>query len=376
MAMAALVNAGVPFEALLTALRTLPLQGFDLIPRHVRRSSIDALHIDVTVSEQPRYHRHLKDIIALIDAGSLSPGTRERARHIFTVLAEAEAAVHATTVEKIHFHEVGAVDSIVDIVGTAFCLDYLGIEHVYSSPVRLGSGGLITTQHGTMPTPAPATAHILRGYPVVLTSIADELTTPTGAAILKALSRGVLDTETLNVSAVGYGTGTKDLAGLPNLLRVMVGEIQTSLEGDDIVLVETNIDDMNPQMYPVVMDRLFDAGAQDVYMAPIIMKKGRPGIMLSVMAPRASLDAVTQLLFRETSSIGLRIQPVGRRKLPRRELVVPTRYGPVRAKAVLRNGTETISPEFEECRRIASEHHLPVADVVRHIQHDIVSGPG
>jgi hypothetical protein len=227
-----------------------------------------------------------------------------------------------------------------------------------------------------MPTPAPATAHILRDYPVVLTDVPEELTTPTGAAILKALSHGVLDDETLNVHTVGYGTGTKDLPGLPNLLRVMVGDIVLPPEKDDIVLVETNIDDMNPQMYPVVMDRLFDAGAHDVYLAPIIMKKGRPGIMLSVMATRTSLDPITQLLFRETSSIGLRIQPVARRKLARRELVVTTRYGRVQAKAVLRNGSEMVSPEFEECKRIASEKGIPVADVLRHIQDDISAGTG
>ncbi|HEX9156494.1 MAG TPA: LarC family nickel insertion protein, partial [Syntrophales bacterium] len=274
---------------------------------------------------------------------------------------------------KVHFHEVGALDSIVDIVGTAICLEIAGIERVYSSPVKLGSGGLITTQHGIMPAPAPATLEILKDYPTVLTTIPHELTTPTGAAIVKALSYGVLADEQLSVQSVGYGAGTKEFAEMPNFLRVVIGDLQSELEQEDVTVVETNIDDMNPQLYPYLIEQLLAAGAHDAYLVPIIMKKGRPGILLSAMVHASKLDAVIRCIYRETSTIGLRLQHIGRRKLPRRHLDVSTSFGTVKAKAVIRDGREVISPEFEECKRIALEKHLPVLEVMRTLEREISS---
>ena len=375
MTMAAFVGAGVSLDALSTELRKLGIEGFELAARHVKRNSIDAVHIDVVISHQPHYHRHLKDIRAIIDNSTLPAGVKEKAQAIFSIIAEAEAKVHNMPLEDVHFHEVGALDSIVDIVGTAICLELAGIERLYSSPVKLGSSGLINTQHGVMPAPAPATLEILKDYPTLLTSIPHELTTPTGAAIIKALSHGVLGDELLNIRSTGYGAGTKEFAEIPNFLRVVIADLQPALEQEDVTVVETNIDDMNPQLYPYLIEQLLAAGAHDAYLIPIIMKKGRPGILLSAMVHTSRLEAAIQCIYRETSTIGLRLQHIGRRKLPRRHLEVRTSFGTVKAKAVVRDGREMISPEFEECKRIALERNLPVLDVMRTLEREISSQP-
>ena len=367
MTMAAFISAGVPVEFLGAELAKLPLEGFELAASHVRRSAIDAVHIDVVVTGTATYHRHLKDILAIVEGSTLPGRVKERASSIFRVVAAAEAKIHNVPVEKVHFHEVGAVDSIVDIVGACVCLEYFGVERLYSSAVRLGSGGFINAEHGRMPTPTPATLEILKNYPSVLTSVPHELTTPTGAAIIKALSSGLLDDEQIVVQAVGYGAGTKEFPELPNLLRVIVGELRTPEEQEEIIVVETNIDDMNPQVYPFLIDRLLASGAHDAYLVPIIMKKGRPGVLLSVMADASRLEEVTALIYRHTSTIGLRIHRVGRRKLPRRAVEITTSFGPVRAKAVLRDGREVLTAEYEECRRIAETTGLSILDVMKQL---------
>ena len=373
MTMAAFVSAGLSIDELGFELKKLPLPGFELIGKHVMRNAISAVHLEVAISHTPHYHRHLKDINNLIDASHLSQRVKEVAKSIFHVIGRAEAKIHDTTLEKIHFHEVGAVDSIVDIVGTAICLEKFGIERVYTSPVRLGSGGTVNTQHGVMPTPTPATLEILREYPTVLTNIPDELTTPTGAGIVKALSSGVLSDEVIRVHTVGYGAGSKELPQLPNLLRVVIGELDSAYEQEQLVVVETNIDDMNPQVYPYLIEKLLDAGAHDAYLVPIIMKKGRPGILLSVMTGKSKLDAVSEIIYKQTSTIGLRVQEMGRRKLQRREMEIHTQFGVVRAKAVLRDGKEVIAPEFDECRRIADERGMSVLDVQQALLREIAS---
>ncbi len=371
MTLAAFVSAGLSIDELQSELKKLPLEGFELIGKHVVRSAITAVHVDVVISHTPHYHRHLQDIYALIDSSALSQRVKDVSKSIFRVIGEAEAKIHNTTLEKIHFHEVGALDSIVDIVGVAICLEKCGVERVYTSPVRLGSGGLIHTQHGTMPTPAPATVEILKGYPTVLTDIPEELTTPTGAAIVKALSAGVLSDETIRVHAIGYGAGTKEFTRIPNLLRVMIGEMTAQTAQEQIVTVETNIDDMNPQVYPYLIEKLLAAGAHDAYVIPIIMKKGRPGILLSVMVEKSKLDAVAQIIYTQTPTLGLRVQEIGRRKLPRREVQVQTQFGSVRAKAILRDGKEVLVPEFEECRRIAEALGRPVLEIQQRLTNEL-----
>ncbi len=373
MTMAAFVNAGIPLDQLSAELSKLSIDGFELVGKHVMRNHITATHIDVVVSKEAKYHRHLKDIHAIIEKSSLTPSVKERSKEIFRLVAEAESHVHNMPLDKIHFHEVGALDSIVDIVGTAVCIELSGVERIYSSPVKLGCGGYGPTEHGLLPTPTPATIEILRGYPTVLTTITTELTTPTGAGIVKALSSGVLDDERIRVERIGYGAGTRELPEIPNLLRVIIGDIESPLEQEQVVSVETNIDDMNPQMYPYLIEKLLAAGAHDAYLIPVIMKKGRPGILLSTLVPKPHLDEVISMIYAQTSTIGLRIQQIGRRKLPRREIEVKTSFGPVRAKAVVRDGNEIIYPEFEECRRIAEERKIPLPEVLERIEFEIRS---
>jgi len=365
MTLGAFVSAGFRLDDLAEELNKLGLDGFELEANHVERNGIVATKIEVVISNQPTYHRHYNDIVALIEKSSLSPAVKDRSKTIFYEIAVAEAKVHNSTVEKIHFHEVGAVDSLVDIVGTAICLEHFGIETVYSSAVKVGNGGFVSSQHGLLPVPTPATVEILKGYPTVLTDIPAELATPTGAAIIKACSSGTLDVERIRVSAVGYGAGSRELEKIPNLLRVIVGELQPADESDEIVSIETNIDDMNPELYPYVLELLSSAGARDAYLTPVVMKKGRPGMMLSVLTERTNVDALLKIVFRETSTIGVRMQTLQRRKLARSVKEVQTSFGSVRAKSVFNDGRELLVPEFKECRRIARARDLPLKDVYR-----------
>ncbi|MBM4169431.1 MAG: nickel pincer cofactor biosynthesis protein LarC [Ignavibacteria bacterium] len=371
MTLGAFVSAGVRADDLAGELAKLNLSGFEIEASHLERSGIVATKIDVIVTDPPRYKRHLREINLLIDGSSLSSQVKQTATNIFRELAIAEAKVHNSTIEKIHFHEVGAIDSLVDIVGTAICLEKLGIEAVYSSPVKVGQGGFVKTQHGAMPIPTPATMEVLRGYPTILTDINFELTTPTGAAIIKALSRGTLSLEQLTVESIGYGAGTKELERIPNLLRVMVGTLHERHDADELVVIETNIDNMNPELYPYVIEQLLSHGAMDAYLVPTIMKKGRPGILLSVLADRARLDHLSSLIFKETSTLGLRIQPIERKKLRRSQREVTTSLGSLRAKVIERDGREILSPEFEECKRIARERNLPLLEVYRIIEREL-----
>lgn len=371
MTMAAFVSAGLPLDELSAELKKLSIGGFELMGSHVQRSGISAVHIDVVVSHEPHYHRHLKDIQSIIIQSALPDRVKERAQSVFSTIAKAEAKVHNTTIEKVHFHEVGALDSIVDIVGTAICLELLGVQCVYSSPVKLGSGGFVDTEHGKMPIPTPATVEILKDYPTILTDIPFELTTPTGAAIIKSLSSGVLTMEHLKIESIGYGAGTKEFDGVPNLLRVFVGELPQTYENDELVMVETNIDNMNPEIYPYVLERLLAAGAHDAYIIPIIMKKGRPGILFSVLTSRSAIEAIIDIMFRETTTLGLRIQPVERRKLTRSQREVQTSFGFVKAKVISVSGQERLVPEFEECKRLAKERGLPLLEIYNELQREL-----
>lgn len=371
MTLGAFVAAGMPFDELVRRLQGLPLKDFELSASHIERSGIVATKIDVIVSKDQHHHRHLKDIREIIDGSGLPESVRARANAIFTTLAAAEAHVHKSTPEKVHFHEVGAVDSIVDIVGTAICLDYFRVEHVYTSPLKVGGGGFINTQHGKMPIPTPATVEILKGYPTLLTDVHSELTTPTGAAIVKTLSKGTLSLERLKIESIGYGAGSREIPEIPNLLRVMIGELEPAYAVDELLTVETNIDDMNPELYPYVIERLLESGAHDAFVIPVLMKKGRPGSLLSVLTERGRLDAILPILFRETTTLGVRIQPVERRKVGRSSRTVQTSFGVTKVKVIQRESGETLVPEFEECKRIAREKGLPLIEVYKRIEREI-----
>jgi hypothetical protein len=314
-------------------------------------------------------HRSYAEIHRMISESALPHRVRERSLAIFREIGIAEARIHDTDLESVHFHEVGAVDSIADIVAFAIALEHLGIDAVYASRVPLGSGGFIRTQHGTMPLPAPATLEIMKGYPTELTSVPFELTTPTGAGIVKALARGPLDRESIEVERVGFGAGTRELADRPNLLRAIVGELASAEESDVVTVIECNLDDLNPQLYPHLFERLLAAGANDVYLTPVLMKKGRPGHLLTVLCASASVDAMTAIVFDETTTIGVRMSEQHRRKLVRREVVVETEYGPVRMKRIGEGESVRVAPEFEEARRIALERGVPLPEVLRRLEY-------
>jgi uncharacterized protein (TIGR00299 family) protein len=379
MTLGAFIHAGVPLSYLQEELKKLRIEGYTLHNHGIERSAISAIKIDVEVEHEHHHehshehhsHRSLTDILSLIKSSKLPARVQNRAEKIFTVIGEAEAKIHNTTIKKIHFHEVGAVDSIVDIVGACICLEYFNIEKLYSSPVRIGNGGFVNTQHGTMPIPTPATVEILKGYPTVLTDIPHELTTPTGAGIIKTLSSGMLSLEQLNMKFIGYGAGTNEISQVPNLLRVFIGELHHAHEYDELVSVETNIDNMNPEVYPFVIEQLLAKGAHDAYLVPVIMKKGRPGIVLSALVNRGNLDAVLNIIFSQTTTLGVRIQHVERRKLQRGSKIITTRFGKVKIKTVITDGTERLVPEFEECRRIALEKNIPLKDVYRQIESEL-----
>lgn len=373
MTLGAFISAGVKLEQLQNELLKVNLTGYELKTETVTRSGISAVKLNVVVHKEPHYHRHLKDIYTIIDASTLNDKIKDNAKKIFLELAKAEASVHDTTIEKIHFHEVGAVDAIVDIVGTAICLDILNIEKVFSSPVKLGNGGFVETEHGRMPIPTPATVELLKNYPTVLTDIPFELTTPTGASIVKALSNGIISFENILVKSIGYGAGSRDLGEVPNLLRIFIAELLPTTTDEDVVIIETNIDDLNPEIYPYVIEKLLIAGAHDAYLIPIIMKKGRPGILLSAMAAKSNLRDIVNIIFQQTTTLGVRIQELHRKTLLRSSKTVRTSFGDIKVKAIQVDGIERLTPEFEECKRIADEKNIPIIEVYKIFEKELSS---
>ena len=364
MTLGALVDAGVSIDALRAELAKLNLPGYELRAEKVKRSGIAATKVHVIIDQKDPKSRHLSDILSIIEASTLSSAVKEKSSRIFTRLAEAEAKVHGTTPDKIHFHEVGAVDSIVDNVGAVVGLELLGITRIMSSAINVGSG-MVKTSHGMLPIPAPATAELLTNIPFYQSSVQFELTTPTGAVIISTLGSSFGPMPPMKLERVAYGAGDKEFPGLPNVLRLMIGQPIAGYEEDTSIVIETNIDDMSPQVYDYLIEKLMQQGAQDVYLTPIIMKKGRPAILLSVLTDKTKTDVVLDTIFRETTSIGVRIQEVGRKKLFREIREVDTVYGKIRIK-ISRRADEvlTITPEYEDCRRIAEEKQIPLKQVM------------
>jgi uncharacterized protein (TIGR00299 family) protein len=364
MTLGALVDAGVHIDTLRSELAKLNLPGYEIKAEKVKRSGIAATKVHVIIDHKDQHARHLADILNIIDRSSLSSTIKQKSSMIFNRLAEAEAKVHGTTTDKVHFHEVGAIDSIVDIVGSVIGLELLGVSQIMTSAVNVGSG-TVQTSHGLLPIPAPATAEMLKGIPFYESEAAFELTTPTGAAIISTLGASFGPLPTVKVSTIAYGAGDKDFPGKPNVLRLMIGELATTYDEDTSVVIETNIDDMNPQVYDYLIEKLMQQGAQDAYLTPIIMKKGRPAILLSVLTDKSKTDTMLNTIFRETTSIGVRIQEVGRKKLTREIKEVKTPYGTIRVKISKRdNEVLTITPEYEDCRKIAEEKNIPLKQVM------------
>jgi uncharacterized protein (TIGR00299 family) protein len=364
MLLGALIGAGLPEEILRQQLSTLHIHGYDLVIKKVVKCGIHAVYVDVKLTHgHDHHHRHLSDIFHIIDSSPLVEKVKDDSKKIFMLLAQAEAKVHGTTIDKIHFHEVGAVDAIVDIVGTAFGLHYLGIEAIYTSNLQVGSG-FVQCCHGMMPIPAPATAELLTNIPYYNGVITKELVTPTGAAVIAALGsgHGVMPEQFISES-ISYGAGTWDL-DIPNVLRMHIGQIGVAATASETMVVEANIDDLSPQVYPYVMEKLLAVGVFDVWLTPIIMKKNRPATMLSVLLNSQLLEEVTQILFEETSTIGLRYY-ITQRKMATREMMnVTVPWGQANVKVSSYNGKVcSITPEYEDCKKLAAEHNIPLKEV-------------
>jgi hypothetical protein len=364
MIVGALLDAGCDFDRLHDALRTLPLQpgDFAISRERVRRGGLAGVKFTVTVGGEQR-PRGLGDVLGLIDAASLPARAADRARRIFTRLAEAEAEVHGTAVEQVHFHEVGAVDSILDVVGACVAMELLEVERVVCSAVPLGSGR-VRTAHGELPVPAPATARLLVG---AKTSPLEggEATTPTAAAVLATLAERFGPPPAMELSAVGYGAGTRERDDLPNLLRVLIGRESPRGEADAVVELSANLDDCTGEVLGAAMEKLLSAGCLDVWAEPIYMKKSRPAWMISALAAPADADEAERILFAETTTLGVRRRYATRAKLVRRFDTVETRYGPVRVKVGRRGGEVlTASPEFDDCAAAAEAHGVSVKEVL------------
>src|SRR5208337_2804086 len=371
MTLGALVDAGVSADDLRAELLGLDLPGWELTTEKVWKNGMAATYAKVRAQDIPT-HRPLSAILEIIDESKLAAGVKMQAAAIFRKLGEVEAAVHDVPLEKVHFHEVGAVDAIVDIVGACIGFAALGIESFASSPLNVG-GGTVKMVHGILPVPAPATARLLLGKPTYSNGVQKELVTPTGAAIVATLCDTFGPQPPMTVSAIGYGAGTADLEGQPNVLRLMVGESAEKVEGEhseEIRVIEANLDDLNPQVYGYFVERALSAGALDVFTTAVQMKKNRPGTLLTVLCKPVDESKFQELLFAETTTLGVRSYTTQRRVLPREWETVATRYGEVRMKVARIHGQVVqVSPEYEDCRKLAEEKAVPLQRVMQEAMH-------
>jgi uncharacterized protein (TIGR00299 family) protein len=366
MTLGALLDAGLPVEELRSGLQGLEVPGWELSTEKVWKNAMAATYAKVQTQDK-QTHRSLTTILGIIEKSRLAAEVKQQASAIFERLGEAEALVHDVPVEKIHFHEVGSVDAIIDIVGACIGCHALGIESFASSPLNVG-GGTAKMAHGVLPVPAPATARLLLGKPTYSNGVQKELVTPTGAAIVATLCTSFGPQPPMRVTAIGYGAGTADLEGQPNVLRLMIGEADAkpmAAEAEIIRVLEANLDDMNPQIFGYLLERALAAGALDIFSAPVQMKKNRPGMLVTVLCKPADEAKFQEMLFAETTTLGVRSYLAERRFLPRQWETVHTRFGDVRIKTARLNGRlRQASPEFEDCRKLAEAQNVPLQRIM------------
>ena len=366
MILGALVGLGVDIKEIQNWLKSLNLKGYKLNSRQVKRNGFIGTKVNVVLnktSQKSHRARSFNDIKSLIEKSDLPQIVKFNSIAIFRRIGKVEAKVHGTTINRIHFHEVGGIDSIIDIVGGSLAMDLLDADMIVSSPINTGEG-IVKCGHGILPVPAPATLELLKGIPCYSSGVEKELTTPTGAAFIGHFAEKFGSLPSMDMLSTGYGAGTHEIKNIPNLLRVVLGKSEESSYHRSMKVIETNIDDMNPEFYDYVIDQLFKVGAVDVFFAPINMKKNRPGILLSVITSIEYFDSVVRVLLEETSTLGVRYYDVDRVILPRKQATIMTPFGKVRVKiGGLDKSTQTISPEYEDCRKIALKKEIPVKRV-------------
>ena len=367
MTLGALVDAGADLATIKSELRRLDLKGWQISAERVKRGAIFATYVKVETTEK-HHHRGLSTILDLIERAELAPRIKERATKIFRRLGEAEAKVHQVEIEKVHFHEVGAVDAIIDIVGAAIGFELLSVDEFSCSAFDVGAG-TVKTAHGILPVPAPATAELLRGAPSFSSGVQCELVTPTGAAIATTLASRFAEMPPMKIESVGYGAGSTDLPDRPNVMRLLVGVATATEKGEQwdppIMVIEANLDDMSPQIYGYFAEQALAAGALDVFSTPVQMKKNRPGLLVTLLAEPENLNRLIDLVFRETTTIGVRTHEVRRRTLKREIIAVETPLGEIRMKISRLNGTMlNAAPEYEDCQRLAAEKGIPLKEVL------------
>jgi len=364
MMLGALVDLGVPVDVFRSVAAALGLNEVEITASRTERKAIAAAKVQVRAPERGVV-RTYANIKSLIDQSSLPPEVKEKSQSVFAVLAEAESRIHSRNIDQVHFHELGSADTMVDVAGSVAGLSYLGVEEVLCSPLPMGTG-MIKTSHGIYPIPAPAVVEILKDVPVYSSGIPTEIVTPTGAALVATLAADFCLLPPMHIHAVGYGAGDRDLE-IPNLLRVFLGEREGMARGrtrERRLVFSTNIDDMNPELYPYVMEKLFEAGAEDVWMYPIQMKKSRPAVTLKVLAPPAREEEIKEVVFAETKTLGMRISEVFKEYVDREIIEVDTPFGRLRVKLARRDEhPANIAPEYEDCRRAAVEHGVPLKEV-------------
>jgi len=368
MTLGALIDSGVPVDYLTTEIKKLGLSDFEINTQKTQRHHISATKVNIVFDDKNQPERKYLSIKKIIEDSGLLENIKKKAQNAFEILGKSEAKIHDKKLNEIHFHEIGAVDSIVDLIGSIIGIDYLGIEKVYGMPVPLGTG-FTKTEHGMMPVPSPAAIEILSNYPTIHKSSDFEMTTPTGATLLKLLVSEITP-DNLNYKPlkISYGAGSKQTEKWPNLLRIIIAEEETINISEQLLMIEANIDDMNPEIYPYVIECILNAGAKDVFLTNIIMKKGRPGIIISILTDFSFEKEIEEILFKNTTTIGIRKYPVRRTVLPRSSETIKTKYGDLVIKVVELDGKKIYRPEYEQCKKLADEKNINILEIYRIIE--------